>query len=235
MRRIFTLALALLAAASCSMAQKAHIKNLPNYDQKTWHFGFTVGMNNLGFRIQNADDFYEMPEIYGVDAARYTGFHLGPLSNLRLSSHLDLRMMFNLSFNQRDLIFHQLEQRGESKSLEEYTMSINSTMLELPVQIKYKAERMTNFAPYMIAGFNFRYDLSGECKPDDENSISLKKIDPCVEWGAGFDFYLPYFKLAIELKYGLGFMETLGPGSSEYSSSIKSLKSGSWSLSLHFE
>ncbi|MCQ2249477.1 MAG: PorT family protein [Bacteroidales bacterium] len=235
MRRILAIAVALIMSASCSLAQKAHIKNLPNYDLKTWHFGFTVGMNNLGFRVANADDFYDQSGIYGVDAVKYTGFHLGPLSNLRLTNHLDLRMMFNLSFNQRDLVFHRLDMKGEQKVMNEYTMSINSTMLEFPVQIKYKAERMTNFAPYVIMGANFRYDLSGECKPADDNSISLKKIDPCVEWGVGFDCYLPYFKLAVELKYGLGLMETLDPNGKEFANSIKSLKSNSWTISLHFE
>lgn len=235
MKRIIVIAVALILAVLDLQAQKAQIKNLPNYDSKTWHFGFTIGMNNLGFNIKNADDFYENTDVFGVDAVKYTGFHLGPLSNLRICNYLDLRMMFNLSFNQRDLMFHYVERKGEKPVMSVHTMSINSTMLEFPVQLKYKAQRMNNFAPYLIAGGNFRYDLNGGNDEGDESQFQFRKIDPCVEWGVGFDCYLQFFKLSVELKYGLGLLNTFEPNNSIYSNSIKSLRSNGWTISLHFE
>ncbi len=227
--------MALILAVLNTSAQKAKVKNLPNYDSKTWHFGFLLGMNNLGFNIKNSDNFYELTDVYGVDAVKYTGFHLGPLSNLRLCNYLDLRMMFNLSFNQRDLMFHYVERKGENPVMSVHTMSINSTMLEFPVQLKYKAQRMNNFAPYIIMGGNFRYDLNGGNDEGDESQLQLRKIDPCVEWGVGFDCYLQFFKLSVELKYGMGLLNTFVPNGSMYSNSIKSLKSNAWTISLHFE
>lgn len=235
MKRIFTIILALIIAVADVCAQKARIKNLPNYDNKTWHFGFSLGTNNLGFNITKADNFYETTDVYGVDAVKYTGFHLGPLSNLRLCKYLDLRMMFNLSFNQRDLVFHYVDTKGENRILCQHTMKISSTMLEFPVQLKYKAQRMNNFAPYVLAGANFRYDLNGGDDNGGDDQLQLKKIDPCIEWGIGFDCYLQFFKLSVELKYGLGIMDTFSPNGSMYSNSIKSIKSSGWTLSLHFE
>lgn len=235
MKRILSILLALIVAVSGVLAQTPRTKNLPNYDNKTWHFGFSLGTNNLGFNIQKADDFYESADVYGVEAIRHTGFHLGPLSNLRICNYLDLRMMFNLSFNQRDLVFHYVEPKGEGHQLAEHTMKMNSTMLEFPVLLKYKAQRMNNFSPYIVMGANFRYDLNGGDDTGDDSQLQLKKIDPCLEWGVGFDCYLQFFKFSVELKYGLGIMDTYKPNGSIYSNSIRGIRSNGWTLSLHFE
>jgi len=233
MRRMIACAVVLLLAVSNICAQKRNvIKNLPNYDYKTWHFGFSIGTNNLGFRVDRADEFMELSNVYGVDAVKYSGFHVGPLSNLRLNKYMDLRMMFDLSFNQRDLVYHIVLDKG---TMDVRTMQIRSTMLEFPVLIKYKAERINNFAPYVVAGGTFRYDLSAGKNPEDEEAVRLKHIDPCLSFGGGFDFYLQYFKLAIELRYNLGLLNTLQPDGGIYTGCLKSLKSNGITLSLHFE
>lgn len=233
MRRIIACAVVLLLAVSDICAQKRNtLKNLPNYDNKTWHFGFSIGANNLGFRVDRADEFMELSNVYGVDAVKYTGFHVGPLSNLRLNKYMDLRMMFDLSFNQRDLVYHIVLDKG---TMDVRKMQIRSTMLEFPVLIKYKAERINNYAPYVVAGGTFRYDLTAGKNPEDEEAVKLNHIDPCISFGAGFDFYLQYFKLAIELRYNLGLLNTLQPDGGIYTGCLKSLKSNGITLSLHFE
>jgi hypothetical protein len=109
--------------------------------------------------------------------------------------------------------------------------------LEFPVHFKFKAERWGNFAPYLIAGGCYKYDLSaGKSKNGEELPIKLLKHDPCAEWGGGFDFYLQYFKLSVELKYSLGFYNTLDKSlNNEYTNSINKLTSNAMILSLHFE
>ncbi len=238
MRHLLTVILAIILQVPVLYAQEKGVKtkNLPNYDMKTWHFGFTIGTNNLGFRVERADDFMQQNEIYGIDADKYLGFHIGPISNLRLNKYMDLRMLFDLSFNQRDLIYHEYRvTKQEEKVLEKRTMQIRSTMLEFPVLIKYKAERINNFSPYLIAGANFRYDISAGKNPDDEEAVRLKHIDPCLTWGGGFDFYLQYFKFSIELRYSLGLLDTMQPDGSKYTTCLKSLKSNALTLSFHFE
>lgn len=213
------------------------MKNLPNYDLKTWHFGFTLGTTSMGFRIDRADRFMQQNGIYGIEAGKYTGFHIGPISNLRLNKYMDLRMLIDLSFNQRDLIYYTLKEnrKSEKKEIEKRVMQIRSTMLEFPIMIKYKAERINNFSPYIIAGGNFRYDLSGGKTSDDDEAIVLEKIDPAITFGGGADFYLPYFKFSIEVRYSLGLLDTVKRDGREYTDCLKSLKSNAITVSFHFE
>lgn len=239
MRHFLACLMMIILSVSVVNAQQDNkkVKNLPNYDMKTWHFGFSIGTNNLGFRVERADVFMEQNDIFGVDAERYLGFHIGPLSNLRLNKYMDLRMLIDLSFNQRDLVYHELKQykNSEQPVMEKRIMQIRSTMLEFPVLIKYKAERINNFSPYLVAGANFRYDLSAGKNVEDEEAVCLKHIDPCITFGGGADFYLPYFKLSIELRYSLGLLDTMKPDGGKYTNCLKSLKSNAMTLSFHFE
>ena len=228
----------LLLITNIATAQRVIMKNLPNYDQKTWHFGFTIGINNLNFKAEHNDDFFSKGNIYGIEPQSYTGFHLGPISSLRLCNYIDLRMMFNLSFNQRDIIFHILDK--STKTMYKQTAQITSTVLEFPVMFKYRAARINNFSPYMIIGGNPRYDLAAGKDPknkisDDQPIIKLEKFDPVAELGAGFDFYLQYFKLSIEIKYRQGIFDVCNHDATEYCQTIKSLKTNGFMISLHFE
>ena len=235
MKRVFTALLLLLIYINVSAQGSKRVKNLPNYDQRLWHFGFTVGCNQMGFRIDRCDDFFDRSDIWGIEATKFTGFHLGPISNLRLNRYLDLRMMFNLSFNQRDLTYYYKE--ADQTKMLNHNMSIHSTMLEFPVCIKYKAERWVNFAPYVIAGFNYKYDIGAKKEPKAEElpKIKLQSHDPSLEWGGGFDIYMQYFKLSVELKYSMGFNNILKYDDSMYTNSINKLTSNALILSLHFE
>lgn len=235
MKKITILAL-LISLAIPTLAQRHRIvKNLPNYDQKTWHFGFTVGGNNMGFRIDKCDDFFDRGDIYGIEAEKKTGFHIGPIANYRLGKYFDLRGMFYLSFNQRDLIYYYKED-GSNEMLS-HRMMINSTMLEFPVCIKYKAERYGNVAPYLVAGACYKYDLGANkaVKASELPKIKLMKHDPCAEWGGGLDFYLQYFKLSVELKYSLGWKNMVKYDDTMYTNCINKLTSNALMLSLHFE
>ncbi|MCQ2252148.1 MAG: PorT family protein [Bacteroidales bacterium] len=242
MKHVLTLALAMIMALPGVFAQGG-VKtiNLPNYDNRPIHFGFSLGVNQMGFDIQRADNFMTRAEIYGVDFKKHIGLHLGPLADLRLGRYFDARAQFILSFNQRDLNYYCLELDNAEEqdiakgTLHERNMTINSTMLEVPLMIKARGERKNNVAPYIVAGGAFRYDLKAGKTGDDEDCIKLKKIDPCLVAGLGLDFYLPYFKLSTELKYNLGLLNVLDPADTPYSNSIKSIKSNGFTLTFHFE
>ncbi|MBO4772083.1 MAG: PorT family protein [Bacteroidales bacterium] len=241
MKHFIAIVMAILLAATAVVAQDdikvKGMKNLPNYDMKTWHFGFTLGVSRMGFRVEKADEFMQQHNICGIDADKYTGFHIGPICNLRLNRYMDLRMLFDLSFNQRDLIYYEIKEnrKTEQQSIEKHSMQIRSTMLEFPFLIKYKAERITNFSPYIVAGGNFRYDLTGSKNSDDDEAVRLQKIDPCITFGGGADFYLPYFKFSIELRYSLGLMDVVKRDGRAYTDCLKSLKSNAITVSFHFE
>ncbi|MBO4243850.1 MAG: PorT family protein [Bacteroidales bacterium] len=233
MRHLYILVLLILTTAAAN-AQHKGMRNLHDYNNKLCHFGFSVGINSMTFGITQCDDFYERTDIYGIEAKRYTGFHVGPVANLRLNRYFDFRVLFDLSFNQRDLVYYYYLE-GSTTEMTNETISVNSTLLELPVQFKYRAERMHNVAPYLIAGGNLRYDLTAGKPKEGELSVKLNKIDPCIEWGGGFDFYLQYFKFSIELKYSKGIKNCLQYDDTKYTQAIKDMKSNAFIVSFHFE
>jgi hypothetical protein len=118
---------------------------------------------------------------------------------------------------------------------------LESSFLEFPFLLKFKGERLNNVRPYLIGGINYRYDLAGKKEYDDEKPIylRLKRSDLYYEIGAGLDFYLPYFKLSVELKMSQGTRDVLvhepAPGYPQYANAIERMQSQIWILAFHFE
>jgi len=224
-----------------SFSQQSKVQNLRLYDQKRLHFGFTVGINTSDFYIRNSDTFFDtavISEVYSIENKQQPGFHLGPISNLRLGKFFDLRLLINLTFTQRDLHYTLLKQNSDGENyFVNHTMVLSSTFLEFPLLLKYKSERINNYRVYVIGGVNPKMDLAAKKKiPEDKMPmIRLSQPDIYAEFGAGIDFYLPYFKFSPELKMGVGFNNVLVEDNTQYSGAMKYLKSKVFMLSFHFE
>ena len=241
MKKLITLSLLLISLSSIAQPLKKKQKNLPDVDQKWLHFGFTIGTNIMDFSIVKADDFFsetQFNQIYGIENRPNVGFHLGPISNLRLGEYFDLRLLINLSFGQRDLTYRLVEDTtAANPTLSTHKMKLASTYLEFPLLLKYRAMRIDNYRPYLIAGINPKIDLAAQKKIKESElpKIRLKNFDLAWELGAGIDFYLPYFKFSPELKYSNGIYDIVERDKTQFTSSIKHLHSKIWIFSLHFE
>jgi len=222
-------------------AQEKPIQNLPNFEHKLMHFGFTVGTNNMSFGITKDDNFFDTEEfnqVYSIESQSVPGFHLGPVSDLHMGEYFDLRLIIDLSFGQRNLKYLIVaDTNAQNPVLATHTMKLASTYLEFPLLIKYKAMRLNNFKPYLIAGFNPKIDLAAQKKIKEEEmpKIRLNRFDLAWEAGFGIDFYLPYFKFSPEIKYSCGLNNMVVRDNTQYTSAIKKLNSNIWTLSLHFE
>ena len=146
---------------------------------------------------------------------------------------LDLRFLPGISFGQRNLEYLVRGNNGFYKK----TMKIESTFLEFPFQLKYKAKRVNNYRPYLIAGFNYRIDLAARDKVKEEERpmILLERHDIYYELGFGVDYYLPFFKFSTEIKYAVGLNNIINPDPTEYARAIERLVSNLVVISFHFE
>jgi len=237
MRKLITLLLILISVNL--FAQDNTPKNLPNFDKKKLHFGFTIGTNIMDFSIIKADNFLNdevVDYIYGIENKRNAGFHLGPISNLKLGKYFDLRLLINLSFGQRDLTYYFAD-TSNSNTLTSTTMKIASTFIEFPLMVKYKSKRINNYRPYLIGGINTKIDLAArkKIKDDEMPKIKLKNTDLYYEFGFGIDYYLSYFRFSTEIKYGIGLFNIFVPDNTQFTSSIKKMNSRIIMISLHFE
>ncbi len=211
--------------------------NYQKVDYKKIHFGFTVGFNTMDFSLKpsmntfGADSAVLIPEINDL----VPGFHVGIISNLRLTDNLDFRFLPGISLGQRKILFYDSENNVVSE------MKIESTFIDLPFILKYKATRINNTRPYVIGGIDIKNDMARnkEFNEDEEIYIKLKPFDIYYELGAGVDFYLAYFKFSIEVKYSVGTFNVVSSDPYEdypqYANSIEKLKSRMFMVSLHFE
>jgi len=224
------LAIFLISLAGHLYSQNEIPWNIPGYDYKRLHFGFTVGVNTMDFRIVRSADatlFADLPSIQ-------PGFQVNIVSDLRLNDDLNLRFLPGIDFGQRDLTFFSGTEMNSKMVLE-------ASYIDFPLLLKYRADRYNNCRPYVIGGFSFRYDMSArkEYESDSEVYVRLKPADFYFEAGVGLDTYLSFFKLAPELKVAVGTNNMLVndpyPDEEEYVESISKLNAFIIMLNFHFE
>ena len=215
-------------------AQKNKLpQNLPRYDFKKMHFGFTIGINSLDFKIKYDPDYAFQDSLYVLESNNQKGFNLGIVSNFRLGRYTDFRFIPALVFGERHLLYSF--NNGEDNRIDKKI--IESTLIDFPIHIKYKSERYNNFRAYVIGGVKYSLDIAAQDDIDDiENAIiKLKKHDIMGEIGFGMDFYLEYFKFSPQIKIAHGLINILSKDTTVYTESIKKLTTNGWVLSFTFE
>lgn len=215
--------------------QKQKPKNTSWYDEKLLHFGFSLGFNAMDFNITPSKAYMDSTSLYPEVSILNPGINIQIVTDLRPASYLDIRFLPGVSFGQRVVRYYK------DGVLYNDQQRVESSFLEFPLLLKFKGDRLNNVRPYIIGGLNYRYDLAGKKEFDEDRPvyIRLKRPDLYYEMGAGFDFYLSYFKLSVELKMSNGFRDVLvkeaAPGHEEYFQVIDKIKSQIWVLSFHFE
>jgi hypothetical protein len=215
-------------------AQRPKIQNLPKYEFEAIHFGFTLGINTTNFVITPK---VLSDSILVVESTPQTGFNLGIVSELAVHRYLTIRFIPNLSFAQRNLDFTI----ATSKGVAVFTKKIESTFLDFPIDLKLRSARMNNFSAYVLAGGKYTIDLASQKNVDNtslgvtQQVIKLNKNDIGYEMGAGAEFYLPYFKFAIEAKLSLGFKNLQVKDNTIFANAIDRLYSKVFLISFTFE
>ena len=227
--------IALLLCVSFNSFGQRHKKpqNLPRYDFKKIHFGFTLGINSLNFNINKNNNFLNNDTLLSMLSEDQKGFNLGIVSNLRLGKYTDLRFIPTLVFGERILNYSFNDQ----SNLPLQEKRIESTMIDFPFSLKYKSERYNNFRTYVMCGIKYSLDIASQSEIDDEGQelVKLNNHDLMIEGGFGIDFYLQYFKFSPQIKLSHGIINILAKDSTLYTETIKNLKTSSWMISFTFE
>tara|TARA_B100000959_G_scaffold152742_1_gene160051 strand:- start:889 stop:1629 length:741 start_codon:yes stop_codon:yes gene_type:complete len=238
MKKLLAILLPILFIANIPLqifAQKhPKLQNLPLYDKKKIHFGFTMGINTMDFRIKPIANISDLDSLYVLESQNQKGFNLGIVSNLRLSKAFDLRFLPRLVFSERIIEYSFID--GNRKTYME-TKPIESTFIDFPILIKYKSERYNNFRTYLLGGIKYGMDIASQKDIDDEGQklVKLKKNDLGIEIGFGMDFYLEYFKFSPQIKLTYGILNLLSEDETVYTKSVSKLTTNSWMLSFTFE
>ena len=230
----------LIFASNGLFAQREKTKNYRKFDEKWLHFGFTLGMNSANFTTYPVVGAYEKYGLLSLENISQPGGQIGIVTTLKLG-HPVVRLRFipSLSFQERVLRYSypNLDETSKVKEIlnEE---RINSVNLDFPLMLQFRTLRYNNFVAYVLGGAQYSLDLQSQAKATQSTIdpfIKLKKHDFQGQVGGGVEFFLPYFKLGLELKYSQSFGNVLIQDDSPVSAPIDRLYNRVWWFSLIFE
>ena len=196
----------IFCCALLSNAQLRNELNLPDHDDKPFHFGINLGMNRSHFSFSHHPIFMQRDSVMVVESINSTGLNLAWLVDKRLSNHFNLRTYpLNLTFTEKAFEYN-LKYPDKPGGEDSITIKkVQSISLAVPIQIKFSSDRIGNFKVYMLGGLKAEYDMAANAGAKKaENLIKLNRLDYGIEAGLGFHFYYPYFVLTTELKTGWG-------------------------------
>ncbi len=222
----------MLCVALHSKAQR----NLPSYDYKLLHYGFTVGFSSTNFKINHDDKyFWHNDTLASVICKPQAGFNLGVLADLHLGDHFDIRLIPSLHFAQRNIEYTFHTSPVDSIMA---VAKIESTYGEIPLIFKYKSDRIKNTRFYVVGGLVYSFDFTSNkavARKPGEAFVAVGTNNFGYQLGMGFDFYFPYFKFSPEIKLTNGINNVLVKDGSLYSNAISGLFSKILQFNFYIE
>ncbi len=174
------------------------VEYLPNFDKKTWNFGYYLGIIQNDFVIDYQESNFTNSF---VKTEPHIGFIIGVMGERRLHNNLSLRFEPGLISNTKNLYFSN--DNGSFIAEKDSLREVSSTYMHLPFLLKFSANRMHNIKPYIIGGITFDYNFSANDRNPDDNfsgEFRMTRWNTMYEAGIGMDFYLPYFKFSPSIR-----------------------------------
>ncbi len=235
--KLFLILLIFIVLGSSSYAQKFKQERYKNFDKRMFHFGFMLGFNSSDFTVYQDVNAYEQYGLKLLENDAQPGGQLGILTTMKLGTPvLRLRFIPTLSFQER-LLRYTFEDTVLNKD-EIGEERVNSTNLDFPLMLQFRTKRLNNFAAYVLVGGQYSIDLQSQEKASQnyiDPYVKIKRNDVQGQIGGGLEFFAPYFKFGIELKYSHGFMNSFIQDNTNIAKPINKLYNKVWSLSLIFE
>ncbi|MBC9811103.1 PorT family protein [Crocinitomicaceae bacterium CZZ-1] len=221
-----------------AVAQKEKPKNYRKFDERLFHFGFMLGANSSGYSLSPKVDAYQQYGLKGMTVKSQPGAQLGILTTMKIGTPMvRLRFIPSLSFQER--VINQVF--VNPADLEKDILNeerINATSLDFPLMFQFRTLRLNNFAAYCLVGGQYSLDLQSQqdaAQQFDDPFIKMKKHDVLGQVGAGVEFFAPFFKFGIEIKYSHSFMNGFIQDNTRSSLPIDKIYNSGWIFSIIFE
>lgn len=236
MRRICAITVFVFFALG-AFAQKEKPKNLPKFDGRKYHFGFMLSFNSATYYIDYKNDYTFSDSIVNILLKRQPGFNLNIVASFNPTHNINFRFTPGLDFQERQLHYTVLENDTLKKN---YMKKLESTYLNFPLYLKLRTDRINNFAAYAIGGAYYAIDMANNKDLNNTGALTnltvqTKRYDWGYSVGGGFDFFLPYFKFGIELKFNVGMKNVLKSDGTYFANPLEQMRTGSWVFSFTFE
>ena len=186
----------------------------PYVDDKLIQFGFSLGVDFLSYGVEEADSLLQMDKMGTMYHARTTapgvGFSVGFIADLRLARHLNLRFCPGMHFGERTLTYKNFDLSDSEIKGTNCTNNKPSVLclpIDIPLYLKWSAEREMNYRPFVTVGGGVSFDLGR----NKDRVILQQTLDYFMEIGLGCSVYFRWFRLAPEVRYRIGFNNVLTP------------------------
>lgn len=206
--------------------------NFLEFDQKPYYFGITLGVNSSNFKPYRSREFLLSDSIRSVESVQGPGFNLGIVTNLKIGDYFDFRFLPTLSFAERNINYSKTSRlRPSSQRI------VESVFVEMPFQMRYKSAPYRDKRLFVIAGVKYGFDVASDSRSKQaETLVKIAPNDFSFEYGAGIQFFFPFFIFSPEFKISQGIGNTLifNPNLEE-STVLEKILSRTFTISLHFE
>ena len=206
--------------------------NFLDFQQKPYYFGITLAYNTSNFQIYYSKDFILNDSISSAQSVRGPGFNLGIVSNLKVGQYFDFRFLPTLSFAERNIDY-----ASPNDNRPPYSRRVESVFVELPFHIRYKSAPYNDMRLFIIAGIKYSFDVASDSRTRQADGlVKIAPTDFAFEYGAGIQFFFPYFIFSPEFKVSHGLSNVLIYNNDlEESNVIEKILSRAFTISLHFE
>ena len=205
--------------------------NMGEHDNKPYYFGITFGLNFSVYQINYTQSFVNTDTFKRIQPHWQPGFNLGLIGNLKLTNFIDLRFVPSLAFAEKNIIY---EYGNPDSTLNK---NIEAIYMHLPLQLKFKSDRIKNFRFYGLLGGKFDYDLAANARSHrTDEFLKVSPVDFGFEIGVGFEFYNPNFIFSPEIKLSQGLTNQLYQDHNlQLTNAIQTLYTRMIVISIHLE
>jgi len=217
---------------------QADVINLPNYDNRRFHFGFFLALNYGGFRARHSNYFKtqiqdtSIKDRYNtVNGVPSVGFTTGFIVSMNLTELLEVRFHPAVSFYQRSVNYTYADTSLKtSVELAQSTFSF----VELPLLIKYKSMRRKNTRMFVTGGVKTGLEVGTKRKEISPERLRTTSVDLSLEYGFGVDMYYPLFKFSPEIRFSHGLVNMAYKDDNTYRRSLAKLYTHTVTLYFNF-
>lgn len=213
-----------------SSGSKIRVKNMPEYDNRRFHPGFFLGVNIGRYVPEYSAAYAANPNPLYLTKPR-VGFSAGFTEEIRLMPHyLALRLQQSVTFGT-----HEVDRSGGGRGLADTTQQLGSTIISLPVLLKYASNRRRNVRMYLVAGVRPSFSVGGSSKDRLPGQLEVGTSDLSLEYGVGVDLFYPLFKFAPELRFSHGLRNLNTGANTDFNAALGRFRSHTVTLILHFD
>ncbi len=239
MKRNWSISCVCILMTGMIFAQPEKPKNYKRFDERWIHFGFMLGLNSANFKATPVIDAYQKYNLTSLETKRQPGGQVGIVTTVKLG-HPVVRLRFvpTLSFQERAVQYSYKNPDPNATKDIFAEERVNSTNLDFPLMLQFRTLRINNFAAYVLVGGQYSYDLQSQEDASQnfiDPFIKIKANDFQGQVGGGLEWFAPYFKFGLEVKFSQSFSNSLIQDNSPVSRPIDRLTNKVLWISLIFE